>query len=475
MEEARETVTALYGALLEEGGRDFEITAWEAPGLVPLRFEALLQALAPHDLTPTTRVLDMGCGLGDLYGYLERTGRPVDYHGVDLTPGMIERARERYPKARFTVGDMLTFEPEAPYDLVICAGGLSVIFGTPEQNWRAIERLFACCRWAASFSVLSEQGPDHGANALRRELWVVSAAELRRRLRPLTPHLAVREDVLPADAIVTLYRPEYCREARLIAARGLSNDLDQAEIAIHRQAHRHALELLAGARESPRALTLAATAHAHLEELDDATVLLERALELDPVDLDALRALFYLDAGLGRIERATRLLERAATAGESATGRDEMRAALHERCLQRKALDDASALEDSAETPPGRAWMQGVRALAGGDLATAEQTLTSVRSARPFDVTPSLKLATVYHKQKRPALAIAEAARVLLTSPRHLIARTIAADALQALAADLRAPERAEAARDALHPLAAHPVLGATVRRLLLDPGDDDR
>ncbi len=50
-------------------------------------------------------VLDVGCGFGDLYGYLQAKGIRVDYTGIDLSPDFIKTARKLYPDARFVVGD----------------------------------------------------------------------------------------------------------------------------------------------------------------------------------------------------------------------------------------------------------------------------------------------------------------------------------------------------------------------------------
>ena len=47
------------------------------------------------------RVLDLGCGTGDLLATLE----PSLGVGVDLSPAMIERAESKYPDLTFLVGD----------------------------------------------------------------------------------------------------------------------------------------------------------------------------------------------------------------------------------------------------------------------------------------------------------------------------------------------------------------------------------
>jgi SAM-dependent methyltransferase len=53
-------------------------------------------------------VLDLGCGPGHVARYLHRRG--VKVVGVDLSPGMIEIARDRTPEIDFRVGDMLALD-----------------------------------------------------------------------------------------------------------------------------------------------------------------------------------------------------------------------------------------------------------------------------------------------------------------------------------------------------------------------------
>jgi ubiquinone/menaquinone biosynthesis C-methylase UbiE len=49
-------------------------------------------------------ICDLGCGPGHVADYLH--GRGASVLGVDLSPGMIEEARRRYPDIQFDVADM---------------------------------------------------------------------------------------------------------------------------------------------------------------------------------------------------------------------------------------------------------------------------------------------------------------------------------------------------------------------------------
>ncbi len=54
------------------------------------------------------RVMDMGCGPGHLARYLHELG--VDAFGVDLSPGMLEEARQAHPEIEFRQGDMRSLD-----------------------------------------------------------------------------------------------------------------------------------------------------------------------------------------------------------------------------------------------------------------------------------------------------------------------------------------------------------------------------
>jgi SAM-dependent methyltransferase len=64
------------------------------------RFAASLQGLGP--------VCDLGCGPGHVARYLQEHG--ADVFGVDLSPGMVERAQKLNPGIEFKCGNMLALD-----------------------------------------------------------------------------------------------------------------------------------------------------------------------------------------------------------------------------------------------------------------------------------------------------------------------------------------------------------------------------
>ncbi|MBR6206082.1 MAG: class I SAM-dependent methyltransferase [Oscillospiraceae bacterium] len=69
---------------------------------------------------PVGTAVDLGCGTGVLCRALADTGIRVT--GVDLSPSMIDRARAAGGSVPYVVGDMVSFRPEEPCDLVTCTG-----------------------------------------------------------------------------------------------------------------------------------------------------------------------------------------------------------------------------------------------------------------------------------------------------------------------------------------------------------------
>ena len=68
---------------------------------------AVLEVFA-RQVRPGAQVADIGCGPGWLTAKLRSWG--ADAFGIDLSPGMVETARQTYPGIRFEVGSMLDLE-----------------------------------------------------------------------------------------------------------------------------------------------------------------------------------------------------------------------------------------------------------------------------------------------------------------------------------------------------------------------------
>ena len=81
--------------------------------------QQLLQWLERSGLKPVT-AMDLACGTGVLCRILQAAG--IRAAGMDFSSGMIDIARADSPDIPYEVADMITFRPDAQYDLVTCTG-----------------------------------------------------------------------------------------------------------------------------------------------------------------------------------------------------------------------------------------------------------------------------------------------------------------------------------------------------------------
>ena len=79
----------------------------------------LLEILKPQ---AGERVLDVGCGTGQLTYEIAQSGAAV--LGIDSSPEMIAQARQNYPKLAFRLVDAASFRAEEPFDAVFSNAAL---------------------------------------------------------------------------------------------------------------------------------------------------------------------------------------------------------------------------------------------------------------------------------------------------------------------------------------------------------------
>lgn len=89
---------------------------------------SLVEVLAPK---PGERILDVGCGTGDLANDISKFGAAVV--GIDAAESMIERAKEKYPHCTFLTADGESFgDFSTPFDAV---------FSNAAIHWMKHQRL----------------------------------------------------------------------------------------------------------------------------------------------------------------------------------------------------------------------------------------------------------------------------------------------------------------------------------------------
>ncbi len=137
-----------YRQAVRRFGGGFGATLWNSREAQALRFDVMIGMAG----FAGARLLDVGCGEGDLAARLIERNVPFDsYRGVDAVPEMIEAALARnLPRCTFSVGDPVT-DPRAlgtGADWVTLSGTLNTM------DEATAERLVAACFAAAAAGVV---------------------------------------------------------------------------------------------------------------------------------------------------------------------------------------------------------------------------------------------------------------------------------------------------------------------------------
>lgn len=189
----------LYSERLARHGYDVKALGWGSRESQATRFAVLSEVGKMGGRS----ILDVGCGLGDLYAWMKGRRFRVSYLGLDITPGMVEKARARFPKAQFRVCDVLDHSQAiAAHDYVLSSGIFTHrTVSTFEFLEAMVGRMFSLSKRALAFNCLSgwaehKEHEEFHADPMR-------VVEFCRRL---TPWVVLRHDYHPRDFTVYLYK-----------------------------------------------------------------------------------------------------------------------------------------------------------------------------------------------------------------------------------------------------------------------------
>jgi SAM-dependent methyltransferase len=149
-------VCAYFEATLAAHGATAKGVDWNDEAGQRLRHRQFLRLVAAD---PEASVLDFGCGYGDFLRFLRERGHRGRYIGIDITPAMVEAARELHGEGPDRVFHRAAVPPERA-DYAIASGVFNVIRGADRKTWAryveaAIETMAANASRGFGFNLLS--------------------------------------------------------------------------------------------------------------------------------------------------------------------------------------------------------------------------------------------------------------------------------------------------------------------------------
>ena len=197
----KDNLRSFYETELDKYGVDYRSLHWNSARSQLVRFEVLKDI----GLDRGCSVLDIGCGLGDLYGYLKERIGVFTYVGYDISSKMVETASERFPEACFMVRDLLEeeCEPES-FDYVVASGTFNVKISGHDSFLRdMISAMYRACKKGIGFNLLERMDYDWYSNDL---FYSASPEEVLAFCHTFSARSEVKRQYLIGDFTVFLYK-----------------------------------------------------------------------------------------------------------------------------------------------------------------------------------------------------------------------------------------------------------------------------
>jgi SAM-dependent methyltransferase len=190
---------AFYQSLLAKYGGSYRALDWGSRESQQKRFEVL----AGIGITTGDSILDVGCGLADLNAWLIEHRPGVQYSGIDLTLGMVERARDRFPDVQIL--NKTIFDQDLPvgfFDYLVASGIFYLRKEKPKEYMEStIEQMFNFAKKGIAFNSLSAWSNEKIEGEFYAE-----PTNVIEFCKKFSPYVVLRHDYNPVDFTVYIYR-----------------------------------------------------------------------------------------------------------------------------------------------------------------------------------------------------------------------------------------------------------------------------
>tara|TARA_Y100001934_G_C12270663_1_gene734738 strand:- start:8 stop:877 length:870 start_codon:yes stop_codon:yes gene_type:complete len=109
----------------------------QSSGYQKFRHKGICEVLGHGGIKKGSRVLDLGCGTGELTARIAEKVEAQDCLGIDFVKEAVDRARVRYPDLRFEASDLLKAQqPAGSWDLVVASEVFYYLAPDIRKRWQ---------------------------------------------------------------------------------------------------------------------------------------------------------------------------------------------------------------------------------------------------------------------------------------------------------------------------------------------------
>lgn len=199
----------IYKKRFKEFGADHKALLWKSRGAAHQRFR---QFWAEIDFD-NKRVLDIGCGFGEMGNFLTKRYENVQYKGVDIMPEFIVNGHKLYPHLDLETHDFHALTKTVSYsdikfDVVLASGVLNSNYGNVKKNMnyrrKSIKKMFSLTDNCFAFNMLGSH--PQPKNKRDSNVWYEDSLEILKYCMTLTKKVVFRSNYHSLDFTVFMYK-----------------------------------------------------------------------------------------------------------------------------------------------------------------------------------------------------------------------------------------------------------------------------
>jgi SAM-dependent methyltransferase len=150
----KEQSNDIYNSAFDLYGDNTKSVLWENQQSQFFRFNELINFIDLNDKSKT--LLDVGCGMADMYKYLNFHGYRGKYSGIDINQKLISIARSKFENIDLAVSDILEENMTQKFDYVLMSGLFNLNMGQ-DMEWikKFVSKMFEICKNHIAFNAIS--------------------------------------------------------------------------------------------------------------------------------------------------------------------------------------------------------------------------------------------------------------------------------------------------------------------------------
>lgn len=196
-----EKSNSIYNRSAKKYGENSSAVLWDNQQTQYFRFYELIRNLDLND--SKKKILDVGCGNGELYKFLNFIGFKGKYTGYDINEVLLNQARKRFKDINVRLFDIIEDKAEVKFDYVLMSGLFNIDVGQNDKwVYKFITRMYSLCSEVLSFNMITTY-----VNYRDKEMYYFDPARvLTFCLKYLSPKVTISHHNLPYNFTVTIYR-----------------------------------------------------------------------------------------------------------------------------------------------------------------------------------------------------------------------------------------------------------------------------